>query len=516
MRDKPISIVMTVDDVYSIPFLVAVQSILDTHDIDDFSIYVLSRQTAFAAARTQRFLEQRQVKYQIVEAAMLDIVIARSPYVYSASASSAHFMRLFVGDVFPQLQKVIYLDCDIMVRKPLHGLWAQNLDEAIVGAVQCPAFMAAEEADFRAAYGGKYFNSGVLLIDLERWRRDKITERVIAWSAVFAKAEAFNMQGFWRAFQDQSPMNKVLASRWKSLSPTWNFTWVTKIEYAPGYNLRLEELEAIEADPAIYHFFGPMKPWTSPNYNNFTIEYCHIERIVRNDLESTAAEKSETLKPIELDAALISARREFDRGMFLRLIFKLVNRRQPVTFLHFGNFDREFTLTLAAFAKSPNCAGTIIESSHENLRLFRDEMGGQPAVRSLEFSFAQHEFGQVFITEVELMSLVMHEGDRSGPFQLTDLYRSFSYGADLVVLDQELFSALGTALVFHTDPPSVILAIAMNLPHWLLCDRARVLKQFGYVVVRAGGLLAAVQSSQISDRDLGDLLHSNAGNVEAF
>jgi hypothetical protein len=403
-----------------------------------------------------------------------------------------------------------------MVRKPLHELWAQNLDEAIVGAVQCPAFMAAEEADFRATYGGKYFNSGVLLIDLERWRRDKITERVIAWSTVFSKAEAFNIQGSWRAFQDQSPMNKVLASRWKPLSPTWNFTWLTKTEYAPGYNLRVEELEAIEADPVIYHFFGPMKPWKSPNYNDFTIEYCQIERMVRDDIKSTTAEELKVLKSTRPNAASISGRREFDRRIFLQLIFDLVNRRQPVTFLHFGSFDREFTLILALFAKSPNCIGTIIESSHENLRLFRGELGAQPAVRSLEFSFAQHQCGQVFITEVELMSLVVHEGDRTGPFQLADLYRSFSYRADLVVLDQELFSALGTALILHLDPPPVILAIAMKLPHWLLCDRARMLKQFGYVVVRAGALLAAVQSSQISDQELANLLHSDAGIVEAF
>lgn len=93
--------------------------------------------------------------------------------------------RFLVSDI----QRVLYLDADTMVRGSLKELWDAPLNEhgCIIGA--CPEPTVSSKRMKALGHGGKpYFNAGVLLIDLESWRRNEIEKQLTrvserAWGA---------------------------------------------------------------------------------------------------------------------------------------------------------------------------------------------------------------------------------------------------------------------------------------------------------------------------------------------
>ena len=61
--------------------------------------------------------------------------------------------------------------------------------------------------------GAKYFNAGMMLINLDRWRNERLTERVI--ELVKRKPEAM-------MFSDQCGINSIVNGRWKEVDPRFN------------------------------------------------------------------------------------------------------------------------------------------------------------------------------------------------------------------------------------------------------------------------------------------------------
>jgi lipopolysaccharide biosynthesis glycosyltransferase len=94
------------------------------------------------------------------------------------------YYRLFIASMFPQYHKAIYLDADIAVNGDVSGLYNIPLGQRLVGAVS-DAIIAANR-DFRLyaeeAVGvpyRSYFNSGVLLMNLDQFRIQSIEEKFI-------------------------------------------------------------------------------------------------------------------------------------------------------------------------------------------------------------------------------------------------------------------------------------------------------------------------------------------------
>ena len=150
--------------------------------------------------------------YEIVLADLQDLRVDKW-------ASVAVYYRLLAPRLLPaDLDKVLYLDFDIIVRQSLKDLWNIDLTGHALGAV--PNF----EDDARKALGlpegTKYFNSGVLLINLWFWRQSNVAERAIS----FIRNNPTKVQ-YW----DQDALNATLVRSWIELQPpgTGNFVDAT-------------------------------------------------------------------------------------------------------------------------------------------------------------------------------------------------------------------------------------------------------------------------------------------------
>ncbi|SDK74586.1 Lipopolysaccharide biosynthesis protein, LPS:glycosyltransferase [Franzmannia pantelleriensis] len=166
---------------------------------------------------------------------------------------AASLLRLMMPRFLPEgCRRAIYLDCDVMVVDDLATLWETDLEGHAVGAVMdlCGPTVAEWKHDFAS-----YFNSGVLLVDLERWQRDEIEEQALA----FLRHQQQPLD-----CPDQDALNDAIGDAWARLHPRWNFqpTAYPSVEkpypHMGEFNPGLRE--AI-ASPAVIHFIGPVKPW---------------------------------------------------------------------------------------------------------------------------------------------------------------------------------------------------------------------------------------------------------------
>jgi len=174
-------------------------------------------------------------------------------------ASLANYYRLLAPEVLPEsVYRVLYLDSDLLVRKPLATLWHTDLAGLVLGAVENPGFVDHDRLNLPR--GLKYFNSGVMLVDLQRWRSERISQQVLEF--VRNRRERV-------VFWDQDGLNAVVGDRWLPLDPCWNVQHAMFSEPS----LRLRYADAV-SDPCIVHFSGMgLKPWSAGHELPFADEY---------------------------------------------------------------------------------------------------------------------------------------------------------------------------------------------------------------------------------------------------
>ena len=201
--------------------------------------------------------------------------------------------RLFAADLLPAgVRRVLYLDCDTVVLKPLRRLWETGLGKTciagtagtgtagagtagtgyVMAAVQEPTIYEEVKDYLGIRKEEPYFNAGVLLIDLKRWRAEHLTDKVISYYAEIAEQSLFN---------DQDALNGLLKGRIRTLSPRWNFftnyryfRYDTLCRMQPSYRRIPEEIfRKAKRSPAVIHYAGDERPWRAGALNYYGKAY---------------------------------------------------------------------------------------------------------------------------------------------------------------------------------------------------------------------------------------------------
>jgi len=171
-------------------------------------------------------------------------------------ASVATYFRLLLPDLLPaEVTRVIFIDSDAIVHSSLEPLWNLSLEGKSLGAVP-DHWLSCRDHGY---VHGNYFNAGIMLIDLDRWRQTD----VLGIGAAFARANPDRLR-HW----DQDVLNHVFQDDWLAIGERWN-ACPHLFGLLPGFSLDPDQLSETEkraiADPAIIHFAGPgpVKPWNS-------------------------------------------------------------------------------------------------------------------------------------------------------------------------------------------------------------------------------------------------------------
>lgn len=142
------------------------------------------------------------------------------------------YMRLFIPYFIPQeVEKVLYLDADMIVLHDLTKLWHTDISQHTIGAVLDPRLKTFDNnwggiKNFKAlGFKGTtpYFNTGMLLINTARWRAGNATEQIV---------KVINDNKRYANYPDQYGMNIVLHNQWLRIDDRWNH-FVTERDKTP-------------------------------------------------------------------------------------------------------------------------------------------------------------------------------------------------------------------------------------------------------------------------------------------
>ncbi|MFC5472185.1 glycosyltransferase family 8 protein [Cohnella suwonensis] len=178
---------------------------------------------------------------------------------YAEFSTSGHlnretYLRLAVPDVIPSyIDKVILLDSDIVVTGNIAEMWEMDLRGRAIGAVsdrggafRCKDLKIPE---------GVYFNAGIYVMDLFKWRKESIRSKVMDYLARNTKELIFH---------DQDALNAVLYDDWLELSAKWN---------VQPHMLQGRKGRDNVPSPAIIHYTGSCKPWHFEDTHPYKKEY---------------------------------------------------------------------------------------------------------------------------------------------------------------------------------------------------------------------------------------------------
>ncbi len=264
MKEEKYVIAYASDDRYAMQTGVSLYSFL-LHNTDvEWLIYIFSDGITEDNKKKLKWIASKfSCEIRVIEIPDLNQLAGNKLAV--AHWAKAAYCRIFFEDLVPkEIKKVLYLDCDTIIVANLDDIFKEDMD-----AYPCAAVLDAGSA-FKKEHGFKrkdyYFNTGVLLVNLEYWRKHNILQYFI---------EEFNHRNGNSIDVDQSYINCILKNKIKKLHPRYN---VMHKVYAvlDSYNTYLEnngfekgetysETEFKEAlfSPAIFHFTGNglSRPW---------------------------------------------------------------------------------------------------------------------------------------------------------------------------------------------------------------------------------------------------------------
>jgi lipopolysaccharide biosynthesis glycosyltransferase len=170
------------------------------------------------------------------------------------------YFRLLLGAVLPAAGRAIYLDADTVVNADLGELWRRDLGGAIAGAVVDYLVRCRDAVGNWRELGldgdAAYYNTGVLLVNLDAWRSEDVGAH--AFAACRENAEHLLARGEF-AQHDQYGLNVVLQGRWHTLGSLWN--WGSELAESPA---------------RIVHYVGngkPHDPRCRPRFRELFLEH---------------------------------------------------------------------------------------------------------------------------------------------------------------------------------------------------------------------------------------------------
>ncbi|HEY9606723.1 MAG TPA: glycosyltransferase family 8 protein [Allocoleopsis sp.] len=259
LKNQPITIVCAADENYAMPLAVTLRSaVINLKNKPKVSIYVIDGGISQRSKR--RIIKSCGSPHVAIswvqpnESLLANLKVERYLTIVT-------YYRLLIPQIIPaQFDKVIYLDSDMLVKGDLEELWQIDIGDNYVLAVQ------DDNQRFISMSGGlrnyqelginpdyKYFNAGLLVINLDKWQRDSIGEKVVKFLQ--------DNKDYVRD-HDQDGLNGVLAGQWGELDPRWNqmprIYSYSSWEDSP-YDREL--YHALLHDPYIIHYTTPPKPW---------------------------------------------------------------------------------------------------------------------------------------------------------------------------------------------------------------------------------------------------------------
>ena len=257
------NVIYCADDNYARHAGISMMSLFEKNEgMDEITVYMIS---VSMSKENQKILEDLAGKYnrKIVfiefEEYKDRLVLDNGDNEHPISA----YARIFVDELLPKdVEKILYLDCDILINDSLEELWNTDMKGRAVASVQDICYTVfRDETGIKEPY--RYFCSGVILMDMVEWRKQDCQRKLIEYTE--------SMKGVVK-HHDQTILNGVfgqdyivLHPRYDVLTPLFLMRYKNLIAYykcGEDFYTKKEIKEAVK-NPAIIHFTQSQigRPW---------------------------------------------------------------------------------------------------------------------------------------------------------------------------------------------------------------------------------------------------------------
>jgi UDP-glucose/galactose:(glucosyl)LPS alpha-1,2-glucosyl/galactosyltransferase len=237
---KNIDLVFGIDDNYSKYCTIAIQSILSHLNSNyKLNIAIIYEKLSIKSLNNFKTIKSKQLNKITFHKIYL------KKFMKSNYWHKSIFYRFYIDRILPSnIKKIIYIDSDIFVNDSIHKLYNIDLKNYNIGAVIDAGTFNINYLDKLEMKSNVYFNSGVLLINIKKWKSDKITTKL----EKTIKKYGANLQN-----PDQDLLNIIFEKKFKIINPKWN---LQTIMYSNYKYLKYLKNKGV-------HHFTFVKPWRS-------------------------------------------------------------------------------------------------------------------------------------------------------------------------------------------------------------------------------------------------------------
>ena len=184
-------------------------------------------------------------------------------FVVSGHITLAAYLRVFIPayvDAF--VDKIIYLDADIIVNNSIEPLWNTTIKKYAIGAVE--NIVPGIKTVLSDSSDQNYFNDGMMLINLRWWREKEVMHQTLRFIENYPEKIVYH---------DQDALNAVLNGKWLSLHPKYNMQGALFMDEFDAFRGDPQQLREAIDHPVIIHYSTPLKPWHYLSFHPYTQKY---------------------------------------------------------------------------------------------------------------------------------------------------------------------------------------------------------------------------------------------------
>lgn len=258
-----ISIVLICDDNYILPTAVAIASMIESKKEE--SRYRINIVAASLTEANEAYFKKFSTEKVNINIIREDANRFRSLHTFDKNAICVASIAALLKFALPELlkeDKVLYLDGDILVKEDLSELFHNNIQDFFAGVIIDSGSIYYKHQYVKLVE--HYFNSGVMLLNLKRFREENITNKLIETKKSLSDSN----------LMDQNVFNIVLDGQIKCLPVRYNFLpvnlkradkkWTIK-DINETYNTEYKSKKELYSDGAIIHYSSKDKPWKVSN-----------------------------------------------------------------------------------------------------------------------------------------------------------------------------------------------------------------------------------------------------------
>ncbi|WP_337813735.1 glycosyltransferase family 8 protein, partial [Parabacteroides johnsonii] len=222
-KERNVPVVFSVDENYAPYLSVCICSLIsNSSNTNNYDIWILDGGLTEVGKSQLKALANNRKNISIRFFDILNFKeLKKKNFYISNHASLANYYRIFIPKIFFYYEKLIYLDCDLLINADIADLYAIDIGNNVLGVVKdaCTYFdpdfwykYCLEKVQIKKPYN--YFNSGVLICNVKQMIDISLTERSMQ-----------RLKEFNPVCWDQCILNSVLENKVKYLPLNWNFQW---------------------------------------------------------------------------------------------------------------------------------------------------------------------------------------------------------------------------------------------------------------------------------------------------